>query len=73
MNLPPVSVDARARKLIPDGDTEVVVYCESADCGSSHQVAARLLQLGYSNVTHYAEGQRGWVDAGLALEGGPQT
>ena len=70
LNLPLVRVDERARRVIPDGDTEVVVYCESAECTSSTQVAARLRELGYSNVTHYSEGQRGWVEAGYALEGG---
>ena len=70
VNLPLIWVDEQARRRIPDGDAEIVVYCEGADCHSSDEVAARLLQLGYVNVSHYEEGHRGWCDAGLALDEG---
>jgi len=73
VNLPSIWVDERARKVIPDGDTEIVVYCENTDCDSSTSVASRLLELGYANVRHYAGGRRGWVDAGFELDaGGPR-
>src|SRR5262245_47287222 len=39
VNLPSIWVDERARKVIPDGDTEIVVYCENTDCDSSTSVA----------------------------------
>lgn len=68
INLPVDWVDERASRKIPDQRTEIVVYCSDADCGSSVKVAERLLQLGYSNVRHYAEGKRDWVEAGLPLE-----
>jgi rhodanese-related sulfurtransferase len=70
INLTPDWVDGRARRRIPDFETEIVVYCESADCDSSVIVANRLLQLGYRNVRHYAEGKRDWKEAGLPLESG---
>jgi rhodanese-related sulfurtransferase len=70
INLTPDWVDGRARRRIPSFDTEIVVYCENVDCESSVVVAKRLLELGYRNVCHYAEGKSDWVDAGLPLEGG---
>jgi rhodanese-related sulfurtransferase len=70
INLPPESVDEGARQRIPNRDTEVVVYCASSTCDSSVAVANRLIQLGYRNVLHYAEGKDGWTKAGLPLEGG---
>jgi rhodanese-related sulfurtransferase len=70
INLTPGWVDDRARRRIPDLDTEVVVYCESSDCDSSVAVANRLVELGYRNILHYAEGRREWEEAGLPLEGG---
>jgi rhodanese-related sulfurtransferase len=73
INLPPDSVDGRAQRRIPDLSTEVVVYCSDATCNSSIQVATRLLELGYENVSHYAEGKNDWVAAGLLLEGGRAT
>jgi rhodanese-related sulfurtransferase len=69
INITPDWVDDRARRRIPDLDTEVVVYCADAGCDSSHVVANRLLELGYRNVRHYAGGRRDWEAAGLPLEG----
>ena len=68
INLTPGWVDDRARRHIPDRATEIVVYCESADCDSSVLVANRLIDLGYRNVSHYADGKRDWEAAGLPLE-----
>jgi rhodanese-related sulfurtransferase len=70
INLTPGFVDGRARRRIPDLDTEIVVYCHSLECDSSVAVGNRLLELGYRNVRHYAEGVRDWTDAGFPLEGG---
>jgi rhodanese-related sulfurtransferase len=70
INLTPDWVDGRARRKIPDLETEIVVYCESSDCDSSVIVANRLTELGYRNVRHYREGKRDWTEAGLPLEGG---
>jgi rhodanese-related sulfurtransferase len=72
INFTPDWVDDRARLRIPNLDTEVVVYCADAGCDSSHLVANRLLELGYRNVRHYAEGKRDWVAARLHVEGGPR-
>jgi len=69
LNLTPGWVDDRARRRIPDVDTEIVVYCQSSDCDSSVTVANRLLDLGYRNVLHYAGGIDAWKEAGLPLEG----
>jgi rhodanese-related sulfurtransferase len=70
VHIPPDLVDDRAPRRIPDLDTEIVVYCSNPDCESSVAVAARLLELGYTNVRHYPGGKREWIEAGLPLEGG---
>jgi rhodanese-related sulfurtransferase len=70
INIPPHSVDALAGRRIPDRETEVVVYCNGSDCDSSVEVAFRLIELGYSNVRHFAGGKPAWREAGLPLEGG---
>ena len=70
INLPPESVDGRAQRRIPDRSTEIVVYCSDVTCNSSVVVAKRLIELGYENVSHYAEGKNDWVAAELPLEGG---
>jgi rhodanese-related sulfurtransferase len=70
INLPPRSVDGRAQRRIPDLSTEVIVYCSDANCDSSVIVANELIELGYENVRHYADGKNDWVAAGLPVEGG---
>jgi rhodanese-related sulfurtransferase len=70
INMPPDNVAARARRRIPDRDTEIVVYCSASTCDSSLIVANRLVELGYRNVRHYAEGKVDWMEAGLPVEGG---
>jgi len=70
INLTPGWVDNRARRRIPDLDTQIVVYCRNSDCDSSILVANRLIDLGYRNVRHYTGGMRDWMEAGLPLEGG---
>jgi rhodanese-related sulfurtransferase len=70
INLPPDRVDELAERRIPDLDAEVVVYCANPECDSSVEVAARLVELGYRNVRHYAGGKQEWAEAGLPFEGG---
>jgi rhodanese-related sulfurtransferase len=70
VNITPEWIDDRARRRIPDRDTQVVVYCADAGCDSSGRVAERLVELGYRNVRHYVDGKRDWVAAGLPVEGG---
>ncbi|MGH3082354.1 MAG: rhodanese-like domain-containing protein [Gaiellaceae bacterium] len=70
INLPPEWVDDRGPARIPDRNAEIVVYCASETCDSSVQVGERLFELGYPNVLHYVEGKKGWVEAGLPVEGG---
>ena len=69
VNIPPQSVDDLARRRIPSLDTPVVVYCANPSCTSSVDVAIRLVELGYRNVSHYAGGKEDWRAAGLPLEG----
>jgi rhodanese-related sulfurtransferase len=69
INLPASDVDpARVAKRIPDRSTEIVVYCTSPECEDSVVTGARLRELGYTNVTHYAGGKDEWKALGLPLE-----
>jgi rhodanese-related sulfurtransferase len=70
INFTPGWIDGRARRRIPEVDSEIVVYCQGLDCESSVELANRLAELGYTNIRHYAGGISDWADAGLPLEGG---
>lgn len=69
VNIPPQRVDSLAERRIQDRETTVVVYCAGPACDSSVEVAARLVELGYVNVLHFAGGKEDWRAAGFALEG----
>jgi rhodanese-related sulfurtransferase len=70
ISMPPGTEDRQAPRWIPDRDTEIVVYCSSATCDSSVDVANGLLALGYRNIRRYAGGKADWADAGLPFETG---
>lgn len=57
-----------APRLIPDRDTEIVVYCASGPCKRSSLSAGRLMDLGYTNVRDYHEGRQDWEANGLPVE-----
>lgn len=65
-NLPPDRVEQLASKRIPSKDSEVVVYCASADCDASVKTARKLEELGYTNVIDYEGGKADWKSADLA-------
>lgn len=67
INLPPGQVDRLARRLLPDDDADIVVYCSGA-CDSSKIVARRLELLGYTRVRIYGGGKEEWVERGLPVD-----
>lgn len=68
VNLPYEFVD-EAEKVLPDKRAEIVVYCMNRACEASSEEARELLEMGYENVLHYADGKLDWMRAGLPIEG----
>lgn len=64
------SFDDDIRRLVPDLDAEVVVYCASSECDASEKAAARMIELGYTNVIDYEGGKEDWKQAGLPMSTG---
>jgi len=54
----------QASDVIPAKDSLVVTYCASTKCPASARLAARLRDLGYTNVVEYPDGIAGWSAAG---------
>lgn len=69
-HMPHDQAAALAPALVPDKESEIVVYCASDTCQNSHLAAARLVAIGYANVAVYAGGKRDWSEAGLPVETG---
>lgn len=70
VNLPLGELDALAARRLPAKDAFIVVYCADAACPNSRIAAARLRELGYTNVREYVEGKQDWIAAGLPTEQG---
>ena len=67
VNIPPALVDRLAPMLLPDRQASIVVYC-TVGGSSSHAVAQRLEQLGFTAVAVYPGGKEDWVEHGLPVE-----
>ncbi|GAA5338031.1 rhodanese-like domain-containing protein [Thermus antranikianii] len=63
-------VPDRLAELPKDKETLILVYCNSGSI--SMVVTAYLQALGYKNAKNIAHGFKGWLDAGLEVEGGSQ-
>lgn len=61
-------VPDRLAELPKDKEALILVYCNSGSV--SAVVAAYLQALGYKNAKNIAHGFKGWLDAGLEVEGG---
>lgn len=68
LNLPPDEVRRRAHELVPNRETEIVVYCANRGCPASTEAADELENLGYANVLEYLDGKADWKEAGLPME-----
>lgn len=71
LNMNVGEVKALAPGLLPAKSGGVVVYCASATCTNSDQVAVQLHAMGYADVAVFKGGKAEWQAAGHALEGVP--
>jgi len=58
----------RAGKELPDKNKEIIVYCASTTCQASPTAAAKLEEMGYTNVVEFKSGLAGWQEAGFEFE-----
>lgn len=55
-------------KMLPDKRQAIVTYCSNTKCPASKMLATKLVGMGYSNVSEYAPGIKGWMEAGKTIE-----
>jgi rhodanese-related sulfurtransferase len=67
INIPQGEINRLEEKF--SRDKEIIVYCASADCDASTRVAKTLQEHGFTNVYDYAEGLKGWKEAGNSTAG----
>ena len=54
--------DKEIHEKLKDKTAEIIVYCGSVSCPASNTLAYRLIELGYTNVAHYAGGIKEWTE-----------
>jgi len=65
----PVDDIEQVKRLVPNTDDAIVVYCANADCEASPKAARALEDMGYTNVADFEDGYAGWRRAGYPLVG----
>lgn len=56
------------KRLIPDKNEKVVVYCRNLQCVLSPAEAKELEKIGYKKLYHFAGGIQEWMDKGLPVQ-----
>ena len=53
-----------AKELPSAKGSKLVFYCASLKCNASHQAALRAIEAGYTDVSVFPDGIKGWKEAG---------
>ncbi len=76
LNLPADSFEPVYPKVAPKlkGAALIIVYCSGGSCGTSEEVAEKLIERGYkdASLAVFADGLPGWMRAKLPLRNGSQ-
>lgn len=62
------SSDDAIKAVLPDKSALIVTYCANLECPASHQLADKLMKMGYVNLIEYPEGIEGWQKAGHKVD-----
>ena len=68
LHIPGSELADRALSLLPDRETDIVVYCWGPGCNGSTKAAFTLASLGYRHVRELIGGFEYWAREGLAIE-----
>jgi rhodanese-related sulfurtransferase len=68
INLPLDAIVPQAAELLPDKQTEVIVYCSGPTCQNSHIAERKLTSMGYERVRVFSGGKAEWTQSGRPLE-----
>ena len=67
-NISVSEIEDKAEEELPDKNKLVVVYCSNTACTASPSAAAKLEEMGYTNVVDFESGLAGWQEAGFEFE-----
>jgi rhodanese-related sulfurtransferase len=70
ISLPVDEIRARAAEVVPQTDSNVIVYCASPTCPLGERALSLLAEIGYSKVAYFRGGLEEWVSQGHPLVSG---
>jgi len=73
MSVPDTKFDKLSKLMPIDKNAHIVTYCGGYKCNKSHNVAKKLMTLGYTNVKVYAAGFPEWKMFSHPITGGKST
>lgn len=66
LSIPDTKIDELKGKFPIDKMQKIITFCGGYKCAKSHNVANKLISLGYKDVSVFAAGIPAWKEAGLA-------
>lgn len=68
INIPTTQLSSlELSKVIPTGQTPVVLYCEEVTCQKAIRALYDVSRVGYTNLHYYQDGQEEWGRLGIAV------
>jgi len=68
INIPDTHFEDYTNLLPSNKNSKIITYCGGYKCAKSHNVAKKLVKLGYKKVMVYAAGEPEWRKKGLEIE-----
>ena len=69
VNIPVDQIESKAPSELQDKNAEIIVYCANTECQASPKALKKLEEMGYTNVSDFEAGVKGWEEAGNKFEG----
>ena len=71
INIPEKQFSDHIELLPRDKSARIVFYCNGIKCGKSKKASKKAMELGYDNLSVYAEGMPVWEEKGMPIYAGP--
>lgn len=71
INIPVKEFVRYQEKLPKDKTAKIIFYCNGIKCGKSKKAAQKAIDLGYTNISVYADGIPVWEEKGMPIYTGP--
>ncbi len=72
INIPEKKFAEYQQELPGNKSAKIIFYCNGIKCGKSKKAAQKVINLGYTDISVYAEGMPVWEEKGMPIYTGPE-